>query len=60
MIDTAGAYILVLIFHAGTAGGITTHEMENFDSCKAALTQLEPIVRVRGFCIAKDLIEEDE
>jgi len=55
MINTAGAFILVLIYSGNSQGGITTHEMNSFESCKAAITQLETIRNIRGYCIAKDL-----
>jgi hypothetical protein len=54
MINTAGAYILVLIFYGGATGGVAMQEFSSFQSCRAALTQLEPVTRLRGYCIAKD------
>lgn len=58
MIDVTGPYILVLLFHAATAGGIATHEMPSFESCQAAVVQLDPIRSVNGYCIAKNIREE--
>jgi len=54
MMNTAGAYILVLIYHANGGGGVAMQEFSSFQSCRAALTQLEPIHTVHGYCIAKD------
>lgn len=60
MIDTAGVYILILI----TLGrweepsGVATQEMASFEACKAAQVQLEPIVRLDTYCIAKDVVKE--
>jgi hypothetical protein len=56
MINTAGAYILVLIL--SNSGGISTQEIANFESCKAAVIQLEAIRFVQGYCIAKDVLPE--
>lgn len=55
MINTAGAYILVLVFDSYNAGGVAMHEFPNFESCKAAITQLEPVRGLRGYCIAKEV-----
>jgi hypothetical protein len=54
MIDTAGAYILILLsFYNGAA--ITTLEFPNYESCKSAITQLEPVRTLQGYCIAKEV-----
>lgn len=59
MLNTAGAYILVLMMTYGhDAGGIAMHEFPNFKSCKAAITQLEVERRLVGYCIAKEVLEE--
>ena len=55
MINTVGAYILVLVFDSYTAGGVAMQEFPNYDSCKAAIIQLEPIDTLRGYCIAKEV-----
>lgn len=55
MINTAGVYILVLMFKAGSAGGLAMQEFPNFESCKAAITQLETDSSLWGYCIAKDV-----
>lgn len=58
MINTAGAYILVLLFvnsYGARAGGLAMHEFPNFESCKAAITQLEVEKRLTGYCIAKEV-----
>lgn len=56
MINTAGAYILILIFVEYNSGGLATHEMQNFESCRAAIVQLQPINGLRGYCIAKEVL----
>lgn len=55
MIDAAGPYILVLVFSAYNRGGVAMHEMPNFESCKAAISQLEPTRGLSGYCIAKNV-----
>jgi hypothetical protein len=55
MINTAGAYILVLVFNGYQEGGVAMQEFPNYDSCKAAITQLEPVHTLRGYCIAKEV-----
>lgn len=57
MINTVGPYILVLILYGYgyNAGGLAMHEFPNFESCKAALTQLEANRHLSGYCIAKDV-----
>jgi hypothetical protein len=57
MINTAGAYILVLIFQSYGTGGLAMQEFANFESCQAAITQLEPVRGLRGYCIAKDITQ---
>jgi hypothetical protein len=54
MIDTLGPYLLVLIFGGHS---IAIQEMTSWESCKAALTQLEPVRQIHGYCIAKELKE---
>jgi hypothetical protein len=54
MINTAGAYILILVYSYNGAA-MTTLEFPNYDSCKAAITQLEPVRTLRGYCIAKEV-----
>lgn len=56
MINTAGAYILILIYSYGGAA-ITTLEFPNHESCQAAITQLEPVRTLYGYCIAKEVKE---
>jgi hypothetical protein len=56
MINTAGAYILVLIYGSFQQGGVAMQEFPNFESCKAAITQLiETDNRLTGYCIAKEV-----
>ena len=55
MLDTAGAYIIVLVFDGYQAGGVAMQEFPNYDSCKAAIIQLEPVGTLRGYCIAKEV-----
>lgn len=55
MINTAGAYLLIIVYASFNAGGLTVHEVSNFETCQAALTQLGPIPQVRGYCIAVTL-----
>lgn len=55
MINTAGAYILVLIYSSFNQGGVAMQEFSNVESCKAAITQLESVHSLRGYCIAKDV-----
>lgn len=57
MIDTLGPYLLILILMPTmrSGSGIAIQEMDNFDSCKAAITQLESVRDIRGYCIAKEL-----
>lgn len=54
MINTAGAYILILIFSGYNKGGLAMHEFPNFESCQAAITQTMVIDGLRGYCIAKE------
>ncbi len=55
MINTVGAFILILVFDGYNAGGVAMHEFPNYDSCKAAITQLKPVRSLRGYCIAKEV-----
>lgn len=61
MINTAGEYILVLIYTifsvGGTGGGLAMHEFPNFESCQATITQLDPVSYLTGYCIAKEVKE---
>lgn len=57
MINTAGAYILVLIASAYNKGGLAMHEFPNFESCQAAISQLEPVRGLTGYCIAKEVLK---
>jgi hypothetical protein len=52
MINTTAAYILVLVFNRG---GIAMQEFPNFESCQAAIVQLEPSRDLTGYCIAKEV-----
>ena len=52
MINTAAAYILVLVSYRG---GVAMQEFPNFESCQAAIVQLEPVSTLRGYCIAKEV-----
>lgn len=59
MLNTAGAYILVLTMsYYQYYGGIVMHEFPNFESCKAAITQLEVDSRLVGYCIAKEVLSD--
>jgi predicted DNA-binding WGR domain protein len=56
MINTTAAYIRVLVFDGhGGRGGVAMQEFPNFESCQAAITQLEAVDRLRGYCIAKEV-----
>jgi hypothetical protein len=55
MINTVGAYILVLVYNGYQEGGVAMQEFPNYDSCKAAIIQLEPVHTLRGYCIAKEV-----
>ena len=55
MMDVAGTFLLILIYGSG---GLGIQEMRDFESCKAALVQLEPQRRIHGLCIAATTIEE--
>ena len=59
MINTLGPYILVLLFTSGdykmARGGLAMQEFPNFESCKAAIVQLEVEKRLTGYCIAKEV-----
>jgi hypothetical protein len=55
MINTTAAYILVLVYSWHNAGGVAMQEFPNFESCQAAITQLEAVDRLRGYCIAKEV-----
>lgn len=55
MINTVGAYILVLVYNGYQEGGVAMQEFSNYDSCKAAIIQLEPVGTLRGYCIAKEV-----
>lgn len=57
MINTAGAYILILIWSAHYKGGIAVHEVSSFEACQAAIVQLEPMRQITGYCIAKEVLE---
>lgn len=61
MINIAGPYILVLMFKMGPAGGLAMQEFPNFESCKAAITQLEfdSNRKLWGYCIAKDVLSTE-
>ena len=56
MINTAGTFLLLLI---SWRGGIAIHEMPSFESCQAAIIQLEPIHTVDGYCIAKEVLPDE-
>jgi hypothetical protein len=55
MINTVGAYILVLVYSSFNRGGLAMQEFPNFESCKAAITQLETVNGIYGYCIAKEV-----
>lgn len=55
MINSAGAYILVLVYSNFQQGGVAMQEFANFESCKAAIIQLEVDNQLYGYCIAKEL-----
>lgn len=57
MIDTLGPYLLILTLRIGQGAGLAIHEMSSFESCQAALVQLEAVRELRGYCIAKELRE---
>ena len=58
MINTAGAYILVLAFKAYNMGGLAMHEFPNYESCQAAISQLESVRSLTGYCIAKEVLDD--
>jgi hypothetical protein len=51
MIDTLGPFLLILILQG--PAGLAIQEMPNFESCRAALVQLEVVRELRGYCIAQ-------
>jgi hypothetical protein len=56
MINTAGAYILVLVYASFQQGGVAMHELPNYESCKAAEAQIEKLNNsIYGYCIAKEV-----
>lgn len=57
MIDTLGPYLLILMFNSPTRGGLAIQQMPNFESCQAALVQLQPVRTLNGYCIAQTLQE---
>ncbi len=61
MIDVTGAFLLVLIFssHMSSKGGLAIHEMDSYESCKAVLMQLKQARELYGYCIAKEIIEDE-
>lgn len=52
MIDLAGPFLLVLIFHTERGSGVAVHEMRDQESCRAAIVQLEPVQRLQAMCVA--------
>jgi hypothetical protein len=54
MINTVGAYILILVYSYNGAA-MTTIEFPNYESCQVAITQLEPVRTLQGYCIAKEV-----
>lgn len=57
MINTAGPYLLILVLSGYNQGGLAIQELDDFDTCNAALTQLEPAREIYGYCIAKELMK---
>jgi hypothetical protein len=56
MTNTAGAYIIVLIFANFNQGGVAMQEFANYDSCKAAEAQIEKLNdSLYAYCVAKDV-----
>ena len=56
MIETDGAYLLVLILDGFKEGGLTSQIIESFAACKAILTHLEPVRTLTGYCVAATVI----
>lgn len=59
MINTAGAYLLVITLVSTHGHGVTVVEMENREACEAARTQLEVVPRLNTYCIAATVLETD-
>jgi hypothetical protein len=60
MINTLGPYLLILILQQHQSpghAGLAIQEMPNFESCRAALVQLEVARELRGYCIAQTVRE---
>jgi hypothetical protein len=55
MINTTGAYILVLVYAWINSGGVAMQEFPNFESCTAAITQLQSVDHLHGYCVAKEV-----
>jgi hypothetical protein len=56
MINTAGAYILVLVYAGFSQGGVAMQEFPNYESCNAAITQIKVLDNMLfGNCIAKEV-----
>ena len=56
MINTAGAYILVLVYANFNQGGVAMQEFANYESCKAAETQIKELpLSLYAYCIAKEV-----
>lgn len=57
MINVLGPYILVIF--TSYSGGIATTQMESFEACQAAVTQLE-VTGLHAVCIAATLEKPDD
>jgi hypothetical protein len=55
MINIFGPYLLILTINNGNT--LAIQEMSSWESCQAAITQLEPLDHIRGYCIAKETKE---
>lgn len=61
MSDVFGPFLLVLMFDGANSGeGIAVQEMRDFESCKAAVVQLEPFSnKIHALCIAATTIPKE-
>lgn len=59
MLNTAGVFILVLIYEGYTGrGGLAMHEFPSHAACQAAIVQLETVKSLTGYCIAEDVTDD--
>lgn len=61
MIDVLGPFLLILMMDGANSGeGISVQEMRDFESCKAAVVQLEPFShKLQALCIAATTIAKE-